>query len=40
MFPLTNPQSVSIAHNVPAPEIKKICILHNKTYTGYDYSDQ
>ena len=25
---------------VPAPEIKEICILHNKIYTGYDFFDQ
>jgi hypothetical protein len=25
---------------VPAPEIKEICRLHNKIYTGYDYFDQ
>jgi len=28
------------AHIVPAPEIKKICRLHNRIYTGYDYFDR
>ena len=29
-----------IAHIVPAPEIKVICRLHDRIYTGYDFFDQ